>query len=134
MKVFQCTALCLVMSCPVLAQDNYEIQVYGAETMAPGKTMVELHSNFTVDGSKTFVDGMVPTNHAVHETIEITQGITDWFETGFYIFTSYNPTPGGYGWVGDHIRPPCSRTGKLASAGGAEPFGRIRLSESQILA
>lgn len=105
MILLRLAVLCSVLVFPALSQDNYEIQVYGAETMAPGKTMVELHSNFTVDGSKTYIDGMVPTNHAVHETIEITQGITDWFETGFYIFTSYNPTPGGYGWVGDHIRP-----------------------------
>jgi hypothetical protein len=90
---------------PLAAQDNYEIQVYGSETQKPGTTMVELHSNFTIDGSKTVENGVVPTNHAVHETIEITQGINDWFETGFYIFTSYNPAQGGYGWVGDHIRP-----------------------------
>jgi hypothetical protein len=88
-----------------LAQENYEIQVYGSETMAPGRTMVELHSNFIIDGSKSVVNGVVPTNHALHETIEITRGINDWFETGFYIFTSYNPVQGGYGWVGDHIRP-----------------------------
>ncbi len=31
-----------------LAQDNYEIQVYGAETLEPGSTMIELHSNFTM--------------------------------------------------------------------------------------
>jgi hypothetical protein len=31
------------------AQDNYEIQVYGYDTVDPGKTMVELHSNFTID-------------------------------------------------------------------------------------
>ena len=85
-------------------QDNYEIQVYGADTVAPGSTMVELHSNFTVDGSKAIVDGVLPTNHAEHETIEITQGINDWFETGFYIFTSIQPN-GGWQWVGDHIRP-----------------------------
>jgi len=86
------------------AQDNYEIQVYGAETVAPKRTMVELHSNFTFSGSKDVVDGVIPTNYAWHETIEITQGITPWFETGFYIFTSVNK---GYGWqwVGDHIRP-----------------------------
>ena len=69
-------------------QDNYEIQVYGSETVAPGHTMVELHSNFTVSGSKTNQDGVYATEHAWHETLEITQGITDWFETGFYIFTS----------------------------------------------
>jgi len=27
------------------AQDSYEIQVYGSETVEPGRTMVELHSN-----------------------------------------------------------------------------------------
>lgn len=86
-------------------QDNYEIQVYGSETVEPGSTMVELHSNFTVSGSKTLMDGMVPTNHALHETIEITHGFNDWFETGLYIFTSDNQYGYGYGWVGDHIRP-----------------------------
>jgi len=47
---------------------------------------------------------MVPTEHALHETSEITQGVNDWFETGFYIFTSHNQYRYGYGWVGDHIR------------------------------
>jgi hypothetical protein len=86
------------------SQDNYEIQVYGAETIPPRSTMVELHSNFTAEGSKSVVDGVLPSNHALHETIEITQGFTDWFETGFYIFTSVQ-SDGGWQWVGDHIRP-----------------------------
>jgi hypothetical protein len=86
------------------AQDNYEIQVYGSDMVAPAHTMVELHSNFTVEGSKTVVDGVQPTNHAMHETVEITQGFSDWFETGFYIFTTIQPK-GGWEWVGDHIRP-----------------------------
>ncbi|MBX6361052.1 MAG: hypothetical protein IRZ03_13335, partial [Acidobacterium ailaaui] len=41
-----------IIARPLAAQDNYEIQVYGSETVAPKNTMVELHSNFTVDGSK----------------------------------------------------------------------------------
>jgi hypothetical protein len=88
----------------LLAQDNYEIQVYGSETVAPKHTMVEVHSNFTISGSKGIEDGMIPTEHAFHETLEITQGLTPWFETGFYVFSSINR---GYGWqwVGDHIRP-----------------------------
>jgi hypothetical protein len=86
------------------AQDNYEIQVYGSDLVPPGQTMLELHSNFTIDGSKTFQDGLAPTNHAEHETIEITHGITPWFETGFYIFTSAR-SGDGWDWVGDHIRP-----------------------------
>lgn len=31
----------------VWAQDNYEIQVYGSETVPRGVTMLELHNNFT---------------------------------------------------------------------------------------
>lgn len=86
------------------AQDNYEIQVYGYDTVAPRSTMVEIHSNFTVEGSKTVQDGMLPTNHAMHETLEVTQGINDWSEVGFYVFSSIQPD-GGWQWVGDHIRP-----------------------------
>src|SRR5579864_6968465 len=86
------------------AQGNYEVQVYGAETVPPARTMIELHSNFTFEGSKTAVDGVRPDNHALHETIEITQGFNSWFETGFYIFMSYRAGE-GYQWVGDHIRP-----------------------------
>jgi len=39
----------------------------------------------TFEGSKTAVDGVRADEHALHETIEITQGFTPWFETGFYI-------------------------------------------------
>ena len=86
------------------AQNNYEIQVYGADTVAPRTTMVELHSNFTADGDKNFDGTQYPDNHAEHETIEITQGINDWSEVGFYIFTSERDGQ-GVQWVGDHIRP-----------------------------
>jgi hypothetical protein len=89
---------------PAAAQDNYEIQVYGADTVDPGHTMFELHSNFTIDGSKQFMDGLYPTNHAEHETLEITHGFNTWFELGFYVFTSVK-TDQGWQWVGDHIRP-----------------------------
>ena len=86
------------------AQGNYEIQVYGSETQGPRSTMVELHSNFTADGQRRFINGVSPTYRAEHETIEITQGINSWSELGFYIFTSeQNGT--GVQWVGDHIRP-----------------------------
>jgi len=94
----------LLSTLSLTAQDNYEIQVYGADTVLPRNTMVELHSNFTINGSKDIVDGMLPTNHALHETIEITQGFNSWFETGFYIFTSAR-SGNGWQWVGDHIRP-----------------------------
>lgn len=90
--------------CAASAQDNYEIQVYPYETVAKGATMVELHSNYTAIGRTEPLNGMAPTNHAVHETIEITHGWNDWFESGFYIFTSARSGQ-GWDWVGDHIRP-----------------------------
>jgi hypothetical protein len=86
------------------AQGNYEIQVYGSDTVPPRTTMVELHSNFTVDGQRKFIEGVAPTYHAEHETIEITQGITNWSEIGFYVFTS-EQSGTGVQWVGDHFRP-----------------------------
>jgi hypothetical protein len=87
-----------------VAQGNYEIQVYGADTVAPKTLMTELHSNFTPEGQKYSIDGVIPTNHQDHETLELTQGITNWSEIGFYVFTSVQD---GHGvqWVGDHIRP-----------------------------
>ena len=100
------TILCAIcgLGASAKAQDNYEIQVYGYDQVEPGHTMVELHSNFTIDGSKTVINGVLPSNHAEHETIEITHGITNWLETGFYIFT-YERSGYGVQWVGDHIRP-----------------------------
>ncbi len=98
-------AFLLVVRAPrCAAQDNYEIQVYGSDTVEPGHTMFELHSNFTMDGSKQFQNGLYPTNHAEHETLEITHGFNTWFEVGFYVFTSVK-TNQGWQWVGDHIRP-----------------------------
>ncbi|MFB9843110.1 hypothetical protein [Mucilaginibacter ginsenosidivorans] len=86
------------------AQDNYEIQVYGSETVEKGHTMLELHSNYTFNGTKTITDGEFPTNHILHETIEITHGWTPWFETGFYIFNAIG-SDGRTNYVGSHIRP-----------------------------
>ncbi len=97
-------AILLCCAHSLLAQGNYEIQVYGADTVPPKTTMVEFHSNFTAKGQPFDSGGVYATNHQEHETIEITQGLTSWSEVGFYIFTS---TQAGHSvqWVGDHIRP-----------------------------
>src|SRR3984893_5785168 len=102
--LFASFGLVCLLRLSVSAQDNYEIQVYGADTVESGKTMVELHSNFTIKGSKQTDDATLPTNHAWHETLEITHGFNDWFETGFYVFTSAR-SGNGWDWVGSHIRP-----------------------------
>jgi hypothetical protein len=85
-------------------QDNYEIQVYASDTVEPHATMFEVHSNFTFQGSKTVMDGVLPTEHQFHETLEITHGFNDWFETGFYIFSAASLRD-GWQYAGSHIRP-----------------------------
>jgi len=103
MKLFL-IALFLLALYGVKAQDNYEIQVYGSQTQSPGTTMFELHSNYTFNGEKNIMKGVLPSHHALHETLEITTGISDIFEIGVYLFTAYIP---GYGYqaVGSHLRP-----------------------------
>ena len=123
----------LCSALPACAQGNYEIQVYGADTIEPKSTMVELHSNYTLDGEKNMIDGVYPTNHQEHETLEITQGLTSWSEVGFYVFTSVQ---NGHGvqWVGDHIRPQGARAGFVALAGGRQPVDGGRLSAAGVFA
>ncbi len=104
MKSIVSIAIFVALACAAAcAQGNYEIQVYGSETQGPRSTMVELHSNFTAAGHPGSTI-LAATNHAEHETVEITQGLTDWSELGFYIFTS-EQSGLGMQWVGDHIRP-----------------------------
>jgi hypothetical protein len=99
------------------AQNNYEIQVYASQTQAVHSTMFELHSNYTFDGSTQIMNGVLPSNHSLHETLEITTGITPVFEIGAYLFTNYTS---GYGYqvVGTHIRPRV-----MAPASWGIPFG-----------
>ncbi len=105
MRSFRAAALCSCIALsPVLAQENYEIQVYGSETMAKGVTMFELHSNYTPTGRR-FTDGtLLPTHHQIHETVEITRGLNDWSEIGVYAFTSMGAGQ-GFNFVGSHLRP-----------------------------
>jgi len=86
------------------AQGSYEIQVYPSSPVAPRTTIFELHSNVSPGGIKANADGTQPNHHAWHETLEVTHGFSEWFEVGFYAFTSIRS---GDGWqfVGSHIRP-----------------------------
>jgi hypothetical protein len=110
MRFFGRTALIaasisLLPALQLSAQENYEIQVYGAATVPRGVTMFELHSNYTALGRRiTSAEGELPTYHALHETIEITHGLNDWSELGFYWFMAV-PAGQRLQWVGTHIRP-----------------------------
>ncbi len=102
------TRASLILAClaaPALrAQENFEIQVYASPTMDKGRTIFELHSNYTFDGRRTVEHGVQPTHHAAHYTLEITRGFTDWFELGAYAFVTAQPQ-GGLNYVGSHLRP-----------------------------
>ena len=95
------------MTCatPTAAQDLFEIQVYPYETVQPGTTMFEFHSNFTPSGTKTVEDGVYGNNRQFHETLEITHGWTKYFETGLYIETAPYVPGIGAKFAGWHIRP-----------------------------
>ena len=84
MRYLGVVVISLVCAAGALAQGNYEVQVYGSDLIPRGVTMTEFHTNFTVSGTKGVVDGVLPTNHALHETLEITHGWNEWFETGLY--------------------------------------------------
>ena len=103
LKIIFCFLL-LFSAFNLSAQDNYEIQIYGAPTIEKNKTMFELHSNYTFDGRKDTVNDVLPTNHVFHETLENTHGFTDYFEIGFYLFNSIGNN-GRTAFVGSHIRP-----------------------------
>jgi len=96
--------VCFFIAHFLFAQENYEIQVYGSQTQRKKSTIFELHSNYTFDGEKEVVKGVRPTYHALHETVEITHGITENFELGFYLFMNYLPEY-GFKIIGTHLRP-----------------------------
>src|SRR3569833_1165893 len=104
LKTLLLSTLLVLTSLALKAQDNYEIQVYGSETVDSGRTMVELHSNYTFNGGTTIIDGQLPTNHVFHETIEITHGWTPWFVSGFFFFNALG-SDGRTAYVGSHFRP-----------------------------
>jgi hypothetical protein len=94
----------LAVPAAAAAQDLFEIQVYPYETVKPGETMFEFHTNFIPSGTADTGEGLFANNHQFHETMEITHGWTDMFETGFYIETAHVPGVGEK-FTGWHIRP-----------------------------
>jgi hypothetical protein len=87
------------------AQDLFEIQVYPYDTVEPGITMLEFHTNFIPSGTKTTDGGVLPNNQQFHVTMEVTHGFTKHFETGFYLETApYVPNERAK-FVGWHVRP-----------------------------
>ena len=66
------------------AQDAFEIQVYDAETAAPGEIGLETHLNSVLTGRRsTTLSGEAPTHRVFHATLEPHFGVTDIFTSSF---------------------------------------------------
>jgi hypothetical protein len=97
-------AVLLLLGSLASAQDSFEIEVYGSETLQRHETAVELHSNFNVESEDTPNPQQYPSQHSLNESVEIAHGFTDWFQGSFYLLTSIN-TAYGWQWAGDRVRP-----------------------------
>lgn len=86
------------------AQDLFEIQVYPYETVAPHQTMFEFHMNFFPTGTHTSAGGTFPIDHQFHLTMEVTHGLSKYWELGGYLVSAYVPHDGAE-FVGGRIRP-----------------------------
>lgn len=94
----------LLVPSPAAAQETFQIQVQGSQTVGPGSTTVESFSSIAPRGTTRTEDGVVPSQGAFHETVQITQGWTSWLETGVSVLTSVQPD-GGWEWAGVRVQP-----------------------------
>jgi hypothetical protein len=85
------------------AQDPFEIQVYDAETAAPGEFGLEAHLNYVVTGVKTTTNGELPTDNVTHLALEPHIGLASWTEVGAYVQVALQPD-GGFGYGGVKLR------------------------------
>jgi hypothetical protein len=82
----------------LFSQEAFEIQVYASNTMPKKSMIIELHSNISPKGPKAN-----PDYRPLHETLEVTVGLADNFELGFYVITGvWNGKPE---YIGNNIRP-----------------------------
>ena len=90
----------------LLAQDDFEIQVYEYETVPKRMWNLETHMNYIAKGTKQFEGTLAPTNNQYHMTYELTHGITDYFELAGYLVTARTPgLSGPIEYAGARIRP-----------------------------
>ena len=100
-KIIQLLMLCIISAMGYAQADN-EIQVYASPTIQHKWTIFELHSNYTIEGSKFLIDPK--SANWTNETLEITHGFGKNFEMGFYTFTAFDPN-GSFQYLGNQLRP-----------------------------
>ncbi len=94
----------LAAAAPAAAVDRFEIQVYGPDLNEPGHLGVELHLNYTPDGSRApAFAGAIPLDRTFHATLEPALGVTEWLELGAYVQSLAAPGR-GYRYGGSKLR------------------------------
>jgi len=100
--------------CPLreaIAQDPFEIAVYGAETAPRRAWELETHLNYIARGTTTFDGPVAPSEHQFHLAVELTMGLTEHWEVTAYLLSAYRPGPGVEyaGWrLRSRVRAPVS--------------------------
>lgn len=102
MKQLSLALLLFIASFELIAQADNEIQVYASPTIGKNRTIFELHTNYTFEGSKFLINQRGA--RWLNETLEITHGFGNNFEIGFYTFTGIAPGD-GFKYLGNQIRP-----------------------------
>jgi len=86
------------------AQDRFEIQVYDSETAPPLTPGLEVHTNYSVQGStEKSPEGELPTQHVARITFEPHLGLNEFSELGAYLQTALRPS-GTYDFAGVKLR------------------------------
>jgi hypothetical protein len=104
MKVFLPLIALSLCAAIARAQDRFEIQVYDSETAPPLSPGLELHTNYSVQGTLDRTsEGELPTNHVARITFEPHLGLNEFSEAGAYFQTALRPS-GAYDYAGVKLR------------------------------
>ncbi|HZS36350.1 MAG TPA: hypothetical protein VFF06_05965 [Polyangia bacterium] len=94
----------LLVARAAAAQDQFEIQVYDAETAGPGESGMETHLNFFALGTTgASAAGEAPNQHVTHVTFEPHVGLAWWCEAGAYFQTAFR-ADGTFDYAGVKLR------------------------------
>ena len=87
----------------LVAQDPFEIEVYGYRTAARGEWELDTHLNYVAHGTSAFDGSVAPTEHQGHLALELTHGLTDHWEVAAYLLSAVRPGA-GFGYAGARVR------------------------------
>ena len=101
---FLCLGALSLWAASSRAQDRFEIQVYDSQTAPPLSPGMEVHTNYSAQGTlQQTSEGERPTNHVARITFEPHLGLNAFSELGSYFQTALQPS-GAYDFAGVKLR------------------------------